>query len=301
MPTWSEIILKATMLEITPITLSLVIVAAFIHAAWNILFKRVRGGLSFVWFVDILQGFVFLPWIAWVICSEKPRLGWAEWIFIVGSAVIHIAYYFFLQLGYRLGDISLVYPIARGSGPMLSSIVAILFLGERPGILGVLGIATIGIGIFLLTGDLQRNVHATSRAAIMAGLLTGASIATYTVWDKYAVSVVHVSPILLKLLANPIQALLLTPLVWNRRVEVLTYWRRYRAELLGVTILNPISYTLILMAMTNAPVSQIAPLREVSTLIGAAVGGRFFGEQHLRSRLAAASNIVLGVIAVAHG
>jgi len=301
MPTWSEIILKATMLEITPITLSLVIVAAFIHAAWNILFKRVRGGLSFVWFVDILQGFVFLPWIAWVICSEKPRLGWAEWIFIVGSAVIHIAYYFFLQLGYRLGDISLVYPIARGSGPMLSSIVAILFLGERPGILGVLGIATIGIGIFLLTGDLQRNVHATSRAAIMAGLLTGASIATYTVWDKYAVSVVHVSPILLKLLANPIQALLLTPLVWNRRVEVLTYWRRYRAELLGVTILNPISYTLILMAMTIAPVSQIAPLREVSTLIGAAIGGRLFGEQHLRSRLAAASIIVLGVIAVAHG
>ena len=106
-----------------------------------------------------------------------------------------------------------------------------------------------------------------TRAAILAGLLTGTSIATYTVWDKYAVSVVHVSPILLDLLANPIQALLLTPLVWNRRGEVQTYWRRYRAELFGVTILNLISYILILMAMTIAPVSQIAPLREVSTLI----------------------------------
>ena len=285
----------------TPIILSLVIVAAFIHATWNILFKRVRGGLSFVWFVDILQDFVFLPWIAWVIWSEKPRLGWAEWIFIVGSAIIHIAYYFFLQLGYRLGDISLVYPIARGSGPMLSSIVAILFLGERPGVFGVLGITAIGSGIFLLTGGLQRNANPMTRAAILAGLLTGTSIATYTVWDKYAVSVIHVSPILLDLLANPIQALLLTPLVWNRREEVQTYWRRYRAELFGVTILNPISYILILMAMTIAPVSQIAPLREVSTLIGAAIGGRLFGEQHLRSRLAAASIIVLGVIAVAHG
>ena len=99
----------------------------------------------------------------------------------------------------------------------------------------------------------------------------------------------------------PIQALLLTPLVWNRRGEVPTYWRRYRAELFGVTILNPISYILILLAMTIAPVSQIAPLREVSTLIGAAIGGRLFGEQHLRSRLAAASMIVVGVIAVAHG
>ena len=235
--------------EMTPITLSSVIVAAFIHATWNILFKRVRGGLSFVWFIDILQGFVFLPWIAWIIWSEKPRLGWAEWIFIVGSAIIHIAYYFFLQLGYRLGDISLVYPIARGSGPMLSSIVAILLLGERPGVFGVLGITAIGSGIFLLTGGLQRNAHPMSRAAIMAGLLTGASIATYTVWDKYAVSVVNISPILLDLLANPIQALLLTPLVWNRRAEVPTYWRRYRPELFGVTILNPISYILILMAI----------------------------------------------------
>jgi drug/metabolite transporter (DMT)-like permease len=287
--------------EMTPVTLSLVIVAAFIHATWNILFKRVRGGLSFVWFVDILQGFTFLPWIAWVIWSEKPRLGWAEWIFVVGSAIIHIAYYFFLQVGYRLGDISLVYPIARGSGPMLSSIVAILFLDERPGVFGVFGITAIGSGIFLLTGGLQRNVHPMSRAVIIPGLLTGASIATYTIWDKYAVSVVNVSPILLDLLANPIQALLLTPLVWNRRAEVPTYWRRYRPELFGVTILNPISYILILMAMTIAPVSQIAPVREVSTLIGAAIGGRLFGEQHLRSRLAAASIIVLGVIAVAHG
>jgi len=91
-----------------------------------------------------------------VIWSEKPTLGFTEWFFIVGSAVIHIAYYFFLQRGYRLGDISLVYPIARGSGPMLSSIVAILFLGER---LGILGIMAIGVGIFFLAGGIRRNPH----------------------------------------------------------------------------------------------------------------------------------------------
>jgi len=284
----------------TPTSLSLVIVAAFIHASWNILLKRVRGGLSFLWFVDILQGFVFAPWIAWVIWSEKPTLGFTEWFFIVGSAVIHIAYYFFLQRGYRLGDISLVYPIARGSGPMLSSMVAILFLGERPGVLGILGIMAIGVGIFFLAGGI-RNPHPDIRAAIIAGLLTGMSIATYTVWDKYAVSVIYVSPILLDLLANPLQALLLTPLVWNRRADISTYWKQSRPELFGVTILNPISYILILLAMTVAPVSQIAPVREVSTLIGAVIGGRLFAEQHLRSRLAAASIIVLGVIAIAHG
>ena len=284
----------------TPTTLSLVIVAAFIHASWNILLKRVRGGLSFLWFVDILQGFVFAPWIAWVIWSEKPTLGFTEWFFIVGSAVIHIAYYFFLQRGYRLGDISLVYPIARGSGPMLSSMVAILFLGERPGVLGILGIMAIGVGIFFLAGGI-RNPHPDIRAAIRAGLLTGMSIATYTVWDKYAVSVIYVSPILLDLLANPLQALLLTPLVWNRRADISTYWKQSRPELFGIAILNPISYILILLAMTVAPVSQIAPVREVSTLIGAVIGGRLFAEQHLRSRLAAASIIVLGVIAIAHG
>jgi len=297
----SAIILQALLPEMTPATLSLVIVAAFIHAAWNILLKRVRGGLSFFWLVDVLQGFVFAPWIAWVVWSERPRLGWPEWTCIVGSAVIHIAYYLFLQRGYRIGDISLVYPIARGSGPMLSSIVAVLFLGERPGAVGILGIIAIGIGIFFLTGGLPSNAHPKTRAAVIAGFFTGASIATYTIWDKYAVSVVHVSPILLDLLANPIQALFLTPLVWNRRAEISTFWRRHRPELFGVTILNPISYILILVAMTVAPVSQIAPVREISTLIGAAIGGRLFGEQHLRNRLAAASIIVLGVVAVAHG
>jgi drug/metabolite transporter (DMT)-like permease len=287
--------------EMNPVTLSLVVVAAFIHATWNILFKRARGGLAFVWFVNVLQGFAFAPWIGWLIWFDRPRLGYTEWAFIAGSTLIHIAYYFFLQRGYRIGDISLVYPIARRSGPMLSSIVAVLFLGERPGTLGVVGIAAIGTGIFFLTGGLQRKAHPNMSAAIAAGLLTDASIATYTVWDKYAVSVVRVSPILLNLLANPIQALLLTPLVWNRRAEISKYWNQNKPELLGVTVLNPISYILVLVAMTAAPVSQIAPVREVSTLIGAAIGGRLFGERHLGSRLAAAFIIVLGVIAVAHG
>ena len=76
----------------TPATLDLVIGAAFIHAAWNILLKRVRGGLSFIWFVSLLQGLAFAPWIAWVVWSERPRLGAVEWTLIVGSAAIHITY-----------------------------------------------------------------------------------------------------------------------------------------------------------------------------------------------------------------
>jgi len=100
---------------------------------------------------------------------------------------------------------------------------------------------------------------------------------------------------------NPVQALLLTPLVWRQRTAIPKYWAGNRRELFGVTLLNPISYILILIAMTRAPVSQIAPVREMSTLIGAFVGGRLFAEQHLRRRLTAASIIVVGVIAVAHG
>jgi drug/metabolite transporter (DMT)-like permease len=208
-------------MEMIPTTLSLVVVAALIHAFWNILLKRVQGGLSFAWFVDILQSLVFAPSIAWVIYTERPVLGFIEWFCIGGSATIHIAYYFFLQRGYRLGDISL--------------------------------------------------------------------------------SVVHLSPVLLDLLANPVQALLLTPIVWHQQNDVAKYWARNRAELLGVTLLNPMSYILILSAMTIAPVSQIAPMREISTLIGAFIGGRLFAEEHLRRRLAAASVIVMGVVAVAHG
>jgi len=138
----------------------------------------------------------------------------------------------------------LVYSIARGSGPVLSSIVAILFLGERPGVLGILGIMAIGVGIFFLAGGIRRNPHPNIRAAIIAGLLTSTSIATYTVWDKYAVSVIYVSPILLDLLANPLQALLLTPLVWNRRADITTYWKQSRLELFGTQVRSSSSRTL---------------------------------------------------------
>jgi drug/metabolite transporter (DMT)-like permease len=285
----------------SPTVFALVVLAAFIHAFWNILLKRVQGGLSFTWFVSILQTVVFSPWITWVIYTEKPTLGPLEWLFIAGSAVIHIAYYYFLQWGYRIGDISLVYPIARGSGPILSSLAAIIFLGERPGLFGILGIVAIGIGIFCLTAGTRKSGRVGVEGAVVAGLLTGLSIAAYTVWDKYAVSSVHVSPVLLDLLANPLLALLLMPMVWHQRNDIKRYWALNRAELFGVTLANPISYILILSVMTVAPVSQIAPMREISTLIGAFIGGRLFAEERLGSRLAAASVIVIGVLAVAHG
>jgi hypothetical protein len=167
----------------TPTALTLVIVAAFIHASWNILLKNVRGGLSFIWFVDILQGLVLAPLTAWVIWSERPSLGWAERICIVGSAVIHIP----RQRTHAFLDI-------RN-----------LFLMERPGVLGVVGIAVIGVRIFFLAGGLQRTSNPNMRAAVVAGLLTGVAIASYNVWDKYVVSVVNVSPLLLDLLASPVQ------------------------------------------------------------------------------------------------
>jgi len=285
----------------SPTVLAIVVAAAFIHAFWNILLKRAQAGLSFTWLVSILQTIVFAPWILWVIWTEKPTLGPAEWFFIAGSAGIHIAYYYFLQRGYRTGDISLVYPIARGSGPMLSSLAAIIFLGERPGVLGILGIAAIGGGIFFLTGGIRQNGHPQIKAAVVAGVLTGVSIASYTVWDKYAVSTVRISPVLLDLLANPVLALLLTPMVWRERQNIGRYFTKNRAELVGVTLANPISYILILSVMVVAPVSQIAPMREISTLIGAFIGGRLFAEEQLGRRLAAASIIVIGVLAVAHG
>ena len=220
----------------SPTIFALVVLAAFIHAFWNILLKRVQGGLSFTWFVSILQTAVFAPWIIWVIYMEKPALGPVEWLFIAGSAVIHIAYYYFLQWGYRIGDISLVYPIARGSGPMLSSLAAIIILGERPGLFGILGIVAIGVGIFCLTGSIRKDGRLGMEGALVAGLLTGMSIAAYTVWDKYAVSAVHVSPVLLDLLANPLLALLLTPMVWHQRNDIGRYWALNRAELFGVTL-----------------------------------------------------------------
>ena len=221
--------------------------------------------------------------------------------FMAGSAVLHTAYFVLLNEGYRAGDLSLVYPLARGTGPLLSSIAAILLLGERPSALAIAGGLLIVLGVVLLTANPEKLRAKGAQQAVIYALVTGTFIAAYTLWDKQAVSKFAVAPVLLDWGANLGRSLLLTPFAVRHWEHTRNEWRIHRFEAVGVALLVPLSYILVLTAMQFTPVSYVAPAREISILIGTAMGTRLLAEGDVRRRLVAASAMVLGVVALSLG
>ena len=121
---------------------ALVLAAAFIHASWNYLLKRSGGGNAFVWLFAALSAVLYAPLALAVVWWTRPPLGWMALALMLASAILHTAYYMLLDRGYRSGgDLSLVYPLARGSGPLITVVVAVLLLGENPSRVALAGAA----------------------------------------------------------------------------------------------------------------------------------------------------------------
>lgn len=280
--------------------LSLVLSSALLHASWNFLSKRVpTGGPPFLWLISLVTVVLYLPLNVWYIATRQPEFTGMVLLFMVGTAVLHGAYFLMLQHGYSVGDLSVVYPLARGTGPMLSTLAAILFLGERPTPLALLGGILIIGGVFLLSGGIHMLEQKENSSALLFGVLTGVLIASYTLWDKIAVSAILVPPLLLDYSSAVGRLFLLAPFAAKAPADVKHVWKNYRWEVVGVAVLSPLAYILVLTALTFAPVSYIAPAREVSTLIGVLMGVFLLHEGQLRRRLSAASLIVFGVVALA--
>jgi drug/metabolite transporter (DMT)-like permease len=207
--------------------------------------------------------------------------------FMAGSGLLHVGYFSALQRGYEHGDLSVVYPLARGSGPVLSVAAAILFLGERPSALGLAGGGLIVAAVLTLA--------AGRGAGIGAAIATGAFIAAYTVWDAHAVGELDQPPIVYFCGAEAIRAVLLAPFV----KDVKATWARNRRAILGVGALSPLAYVLVLFALTRAPISLVAPVRECSVVVGAILGAKVLDEGQLARRIVAAVAIALGIAALA--
>jgi len=288
----------------TGLALTLILISAVAHASWNLLAKRARSsGVAFIWMFCVMSAVIYAPLGLWVVLVQKPAIGWMQLGVMLGSLVFHTAYFITLQRGYRVGDLSLVYPLARGTGPLLSTTAAILVLGERPTPIALAGALLIVACVFVMAGGgfgLGRSDEKV-RWALWYGLLTGAIIAGYTLWDKQAVAVLLVPPLLLDWFNNSGRALILAPVALRRWDEVRLHWQKHRLEALGIAILSPLSYILVLSALKFTPVSYVAPAREISILLGAALGARFLAEGDVKRRLFAASGIVLGVVFLALG
>jgi len=283
----------------TSFAFTLVLVAAFVHAAWNLLTKRAGGGIAFAFLINALATLIYTPFTIGVLLLKHPHTDVIALLSIFGSALLHIAYFLVLQRGYSWGDLSLVYPLARGTGPLLSTSAAIGFLGERPTPTALLGILFIGVGVFILIGDPRKFLYSNARTAVIYGMLTGTLIAAYTLWDKYAVSQFQVSPILLNYGCDLFETLLLMPFALYQWDQVRLEWNKHKFEALGVALLSPLAYILVLITMVFTPVSHVAPIRELSILIGPVLGARFFSEGKVIRRLFASVVMVLGVILLA--
>lgn len=289
------------------LALALILAAAFMHAGWNLLAKRAGGGAAFVWLFGAVSTALYAPLAVVAMAVQRPHVGAAEALFLAGSGALHTVYFLSLQQGYRAGDLSLVYPLARGTGPLLATIAAIAVLGERPSPPALAGTALITLGVFALaaspraTRQGSAGATAAARPAVLYGLRTGALIATYTLWDKHAVSALLLPPLLLDWAANAGRTLLLTPAARARAAEVRAMWRARRTEVLGVAVLAPLAYILVLTAMSFTPVSYVAPAREIAILIGAAMGARLLAEGDSLRRLAAAGAMVVGIVALTLG
>ncbi len=271
--------------------LLLVFSAACIHATWNLLAKRVRGGMEVVWLYSLVGTLVYGPWALTEYAAEWHRLGWRDATALAGSCFWQLLYFVCLQQAYRHGELSLVYPIARGSGPLVAALGALALYGETPSHSAWLGIALISGGVlFFLRGGEGVGV------AAMWGMATGLLIGTYSLWDKYAVSALHLPPVMMEWTTDLSRALVLAPLALRRWPETRRVWTQDRIRLILIGAMNPFSYILILTALTLAPLHRVAPMREISIVLGALLGAKFLGERQPGRRLIGAAIMVLGVL-----
>jgi drug/metabolite transporter (DMT)-like permease len=280
----------------------LIAAGAVAHAAWNLVAKRASlSGPAFVWLTSIGAAVVTAPLAIVLAVLDPPPLG-PFLLAIVVSGVIHTAYFLALQAGYRAGDVGVVYPMARGTGPLLSVIAAIVLFGERPGPLGLAGAGAIILGVVLIGLAGRRRGGGTARAGILWGLLTGVAIAAYTLWDANAVQGWALAPVLLSGGTMIVEAGLLTPLVLRSsasRADVLDVLRRHRWDAGAVSVLSPLAYILVLQALQLAPVSIVAPGRESSVVLVGLAGWLIFKEPHPARRLVGAAVVLAGVALLA--
>ncbi|WP_293876474.1 MULTISPECIES: DMT family transporter [unclassified Sphingomonas] len=284
-------------------SLLLIVLAAVTHAIWNLLAKRAASvGPVFVFAYNLVACIGYAPSVLYLLSGGT--VGWTAGgvAVVLLSGVIHLAYSLCLQRGYQVADLSVIYPVARGTGPMLSTIGAILLLGEVPSgrSLGGLALVVIGIGLIATRGDLSAFRRPGGQSGVRWGAATGGLIASYTVVDAHAVKALSIMPVILDWFSNLLRFALLAPIVGANPRRAIHAMKGYWWLAIGVGLLSPLSYILVLAALRNgAPLSLVAPMREMSMMVGAVLAMVILREAVGIWRLAGCGVLIVGVIALA--
>ncbi|HEY4688809.1 MAG TPA: DMT family transporter [Anaerolineae bacterium] len=304
----------------TATSLALLLIAAVFHALANTLLKQARDKLAFTWWMLGVSSILGLP-LLFFIGHPDPR----GWPIVILSGLFEAVYFASLGRAYSLGDLSQVYPVARGFAPLFVTLWALLFLNERPSPEGLLGIFSIVAGLYLVNlpslADWKQPLAGFKRPAFRWALLTGVLISGYSTVDKVGVSYFDQTIYLYLVLC--VGWIALTPqwLSADRRkvlvaevrpdssVAVRSYaspnriWHKW-SRLLSVVIsglLGFLAYVLVLTAMRNNPVSYVSSVREVSVVIGTWIGVKILSERGGAVRVPASCLVALGIMLIAFG
>jgi uncharacterized membrane protein len=288
---------------VTAVALGLVLFSAFIHASWNFVLKKSGGGTGLIACANLASLAIYAPIMlgfTWYVGYQFQPMHLA---LMFASGMIHTFYFLLLDRAYRSGgDLSIVYPLARSTGPLITIVVAVLILGERPGPTALVGAVLIGASALLLTGNPFAWHKSEARHAVGFALLTGCVIAGYTIFDKASVASWLIPPLLYDWGCNFFRVFVLVPLAQRRAPGAMAAaWRERRGAVIAIALGSPLSYILVLTAMVFTPVSLVAPAREVSILFAALMGAHFLREGDLTRRAIAAVGMVLGVSGLALG
>ena len=282
--------------------LTLVLAGALCHAIWNIVAKKAGGGVLFVWLFGAVSVLAAAPIACWAWLEHPQIFSHWMWFAALASGLVHVLYSLVLQKAYRVSDFAVVYPIARGTGPMLSVVAAIILLGEKPSPVGWISVAAVLLGVFISAGGINifRSTPGHPRhLGVLWGMLTGLFIASYTVIDGWAIKSLGMTPILFYAVGLLFRTVVLAPFALRTPRELVKQWQTHRRAILIVGILSPTAYLLVLIAIQTAPLSYVAPVREISMLVGTFIGASLLKESVKPSQVAGAATMLLGVIGLA--
>jgi len=291
---------------LTPFSIILILISAILHSSWNFYSKRGNWPLEFFFWVFLWGSLLYLPFFIGL--TSFPALLFEAplqlWPLSFASGLIQTIYFICLIEAYRVGDLSIVYPISR-SAPLYTLLWATLFIGEILSVKGVLGIGLVTLGIFVIS---MRDFHLKSFSPqsqkpfsslpYLLAFIAAVSGSIYSVLDKVVVQILH--PVFCTWLINLWMSINVgIYLLFHREAPLLKVWKESKKEIFTIVFLQNIGYGCFLMALTMSKVSYVVAFRQMSALFGAGMGILLLKESQWKTRMAGALILTLGLILIA--
>jgi drug/metabolite transporter (DMT)-like permease len=268
----------------------LIILAAALHALWNFAAKKASGNLSVIWIGLAMATIVLIPFL--FLLSPDQIFVLEAWPFVLAMGIIHTFYFFFLAKAYEHGDISVVYPIARGSGIAGTAVIAYLLLQEKISFTGAVGISLISMGILLLGFN---NTH--QKRGIFYAMAVAALIIGYSIVDKLGVGIAH--PLIYIFGLTLLTTIFLAPYVLiNRRLELSVAFKEMKKYALIIGPGSIGTYLIVLFVFQITQVSYVVAARELSVAFGALLGIIFLKEQNSTQKMFSIACIIIGMLLI---